>query len=103
MKKMSYSVSILLWLKYLFKKATKKGVKMKKIQILGTGCPTCEKVTERAIQAANELGIEYELEKVKDITEIIKMGVVKTPGIAVDGVVKISGKLPSIEEIKEVL
>lgn len=76
---------------------------MKKIQILGTGCPTCEKVTELTIQAANELGIEYELEKIKDITEIIKMGVVKTPGIAVDGVVKISGKLPSIEEIKEVL
>lgn len=76
---------------------------MKKIQILGTGCPTCEKVTELTIQAANELGIEYELEKIKDITEIIKMGVIKTPGIAVDGVVKISGKLPSIEEIKEVL
>lgn len=76
---------------------------MKKIQILGTGCPTCEKVTERTIQAANELGLEYEIEKVKDITEIIKMGVLKTPGLAVDGVVKISGKLPSVEEIKEVL
>ena len=76
---------------------------MKKIQILGTGCPTCQKLTDLTIQAADELGIEYELEKVKDITEIIKMGVVKTPGIAVDGVVKISGKLPSIEEIKEVL
>lgn len=76
---------------------------MKKIQILGTGCPTCQKLTDLTIQAADELGIEYELEKVKDITEIIKMGVVKTPGLAVDGVVKISGKLPSIEEIKEVL
>ncbi len=76
---------------------------MKKIQILGTGCPTCEEVTQRTIQAANELGIEYELEKIKDITEIIKIGVIKTPGIAVDGVVKISGKLPSVEEIKEVL
>ena len=76
---------------------------MKKIQILGTGCPTCEKVTELTIQAAKELSIEYELEKVKDITEIIKMGVVKTPAIAVDGVVKISGKLPTIDEIKEVL
>lgn len=74
-----------------------------KIQILGTGCPTCEKLTELTVQAANELGIEYELEKVKDITEIIKMGVVKTPAIAVDGIVKVSGKLPSIEEIKELL
>ena len=76
---------------------------MKKIQILGTGCPTCEKLTDLTVQAANELGIKYELEKVKDITKIIKMGVVKTPGIAVDGVVKMSGKLPSIEEIKELL
>lgn len=76
---------------------------MEKIQILGTGCPTCQKLAELAKQAADELGIKYEIEKVTDITEIIKMGVVKTPGIAVDGVVKISGKLPSIEEIKEVL
>lgn len=76
---------------------------MEKIQILGTGCPTCQKLAELTKQAADELGIEYEIEKVTDITEIIKMGVVKTPGIAVDGVVKISGKLPSIEEIKEVL
>ena len=76
---------------------------MKKIQILGTGCPTCQKLTELTIQAADELGLEYEIEKVTDITEIIKMGVVKTPGIAVDVVVKVSGKLPSIDEIKELL
>lgn len=76
---------------------------MKKIQILGTGCPTCEKLTELTIQAADELGIKYEIEKIKDITEIINMGVVKTPAIAVDGIVKVSGKLPSIEEIKELL
>ena len=76
---------------------------MKKIQILGTGCPTCQKLTELTTQAADELGIEYEIEKVTDITEIIKMGVVKTPGIAVEGVIKVSGKLPSIEEIKELL
>ena len=76
---------------------------MKKIQILGTGCPTCQKLTQMTKQAADELGLEYELEKVTDITKIIEMGVVKTPGIAIDGVVKISGKLPSIEEIKELL
>ena len=76
---------------------------MKKIQILGTGCPTCQKLTELTKQAAEELGLDYELEKVTDITKIIEMGVVKTPGIAVDGVVKVSGKLPSIEEIKELL
>lgn len=76
---------------------------MKKIQILGTGCPTCQKLTELTKQAADELGFEYELEKVTDIAKIIGMGVVKTPGIAVDGEVKLSGKLPSIEEIKELL
>jgi len=76
---------------------------MKKIQILGTGCPTCQKLTELTIQAANELELEYEIEKITDITKIIEMGVVKTPGLAVNGVVKISGKLPSIKEIKEAL
>ena len=74
-----------------------------KIQILGTGCPTCQKLTELTKQAAEELGLEYEIEKITDITKIIEMGVIKTPGIAVDGVVKMSGKLPSIQEIKEVL
>ena len=76
---------------------------MKKIQILGTGCPTCQKLNELTKQAAEELGLDYEIEKVIDITKIIEMGVVKTPGIAVDGVVKVSGKLPTIEEIKELL
>lgn len=76
---------------------------MKKIQIFGTGCPTCQKLTELTKQAADDLGLEYEIEKVTDITKIIEMGVVKTPGIAVDGVIKVSGKLPSIEEIKELL
>jgi small redox-active disulfide protein 2 len=76
---------------------------MKKIQILGTGCPKCEELTVLVGKVADEMGIEYELSKVKDITEIIAMGVVKTPAIAIDGVVKISGKIPSVEEIKEIL
>lgn len=76
---------------------------MRKIQILGTGCPKCEKLAELTVQAANELGLEYELIKVKDINEIISMGVMVTPAIAINGEVKISGKLPSLEEIKAVL
>ena len=76
---------------------------MKKIQILGTGCPKCEKLLELTIQAANELGIEYEIEKIQDINEIIKMGVVITPALVLNGEVKISGKCPSVEEIKTVL
>ncbi len=76
---------------------------MKKIQILGTGCPKCEKLAEHARLAAEGIGIEFEIEKVKDITEIMNLGVMMTPAIAVDGEVKSSGKLLSVEEIKEVL
>lgn len=76
---------------------------MKKIQILGTGCPKCEKLTELATQAVNELGLECEIAKVKDITEIMAMGVMMTPALAIDGEVKVSGKTPSIEEIKAIL
>ena len=76
---------------------------MKKIQILGTGCAKCKKLAENAEAAAKELGIEYELEKVTDINEIIKMGVVMTPAMVVDGEVKIVGKVQGLEEIKEML
>ena len=76
---------------------------MKKIQILGTGCPKCEKLKELAIQAAEEMGLEFEVEKITDITEILNMGVMMTPALAVDGEVKISGKVPSLDEVKAVL
>ena len=76
---------------------------MKKIQILGTGCPKCEKLAEAAKKAADDLRLEYEMEKVKDITEIMKFGVMMTPALAVNGEVKFMGKVPSVEEIKEVL
>ena len=56
---------------------------MKKIQILGTGCPKCKKLAENAAAAAKELGIEYEIQKVTDINEIMKFGVMMTPGLAV--------------------
>ncbi len=73
---------------------------MKKIQILGTGCPKCRKLAENAESAAKELGIEYTLEKVTDIKEIMKFGVMMTPALAVDGNVKVTGKVPTIEEIQ---
>ena len=76
---------------------------MKKVQILGTGCPKCKKLTENADTAAKELGIEYEIEKVSDINDIINFGVMMTPGLAVDGEVKVAGKVVSIEEIKELI
>jgi small redox-active disulfide protein 2 len=76
---------------------------MKKIQILGTGCPKCKKLAEFAERAAKELGIEYEIQKVTDINEIMKFGVMITPAIAVDGNVKVAGKVPSVEQLKEML
>lgn len=73
------------------------------IQILGSGCPKCKKLAENAEAAARELGIEYQLVKVTDIKEIMRFGVALTPGLAVNGVVKSTGRIPSVAEIKEML
>jgi small redox-active disulfide protein 2 len=76
---------------------------MKKIQILGTGCAKCKKLTEHAEKAAQELGIDYEIEKVTDIIQITSFGVMMTPGLAIDGKVKTTGKVTSVEEVKKLL
>jgi len=76
---------------------------MKKIQILGTGCPKCKKLVANAEAAAKELGEECEIEKVTDINEIMKFGVMMTPALAVDGDVKSVGRILSADEIKEAL
>lgn len=76
---------------------------MKKIQILGTGCPKCAKLMENAKAAAAELGVACEFEKVSDINEIVKFGVMMTPGLAVDGVVKSTGHLLTSEQIKKLI
>lgn len=74
-----------------------------KIQIMGTGCPKCKKLAENAEAAAKELGIDYELEKITQINDIMKMGVMMTPALAIDGVVKIAGKVASPDDIKAML
>jgi small redox-active disulfide protein 2 len=76
---------------------------MKKIQILGTGCPKCKKLAELAEKAANELDIQYELEKVTALNDIMNFGVMSTPALVVDGEVKIAGKVPIIDDIKKML
>jgi len=76
---------------------------MKTLQILGTGCPKCKKLAENAEAAARSLGIPYRLEKVTDITKIMAFGVMMTPALAVDGVVKVAGKIPPPEEIEKML
>lgn len=74
-----------------------------KIQILGTGCPKCKLLAETADKAATELGLTYELEKITDINQIMNFGVMLTPALAVDGKVKLTGKVPSVEELKKLL
>jgi small redox-active disulfide protein 2 len=76
---------------------------MKKIRILGPGCPKCKKLAEIAETAARELGIDYEMEKVTDINSIMGFGVMITPALVVDSHVKVSGKVPKVEEIKKML
>ena len=76
---------------------------MKKIQILGTGCPKCNKLAENAEAAAKELTIEYQIEKVTDINEMMKFGVMVTPALAVDGQVKVTGKVADVGDIKKML
>jgi len=76
---------------------------MKNIKILGTGCPKCNKLEELAKKAAEEMGIEYSVEKIKDINIIMNYGVMTTPALVVNGELKISGKVPSLDDIKNLI
>ncbi|HDQ26214.1 MAG TPA: thioredoxin family protein [bacterium] len=74
-----------------------------KIAILGTGCPKCYKTEEIVRKVVAGLGITAEIEKVKELKEIMKYNVMMTPAVAIDGKVVIAGKVPSEEEIKKIL
>ena len=76
---------------------------MKKILILGPGCPNCTRLAELTERVARELGIEFELHKVTEIRQITAFGVMATPGLAVDGEVLVSGRVPSETELKKLL
>jgi len=83
-------------------KLTTKGMNMK-LQILGTGCAKCNALTQATEQAAQTLGVPYELEKVTDLNRIMSFGVMMTPALVVDGKVKVSGKVPSVDDLKKLL
>ena len=70
-----------------------------KIQILGTGCPKCKKTAENAEKAVKAVGVSAEIVKVEKIQDIMNYGVMMTPALAIDGDVKVSGKIPSPEQI----
>ncbi len=74
-----------------------------KIQILGTGCPKCKKLTANAEKAVEVSGVDAEIEKVEEISEIMKFGVMSTPALVIDGDVKVTGKVPSVEQIQQML
>jgi len=76
---------------------------MKKIEILGTGCPKCRKLAEQVQVAAYELGLECHIEKVEDIQQIMAYGVIMTPAMIVDGQVKVTGRVPSLDDIKRLI
>jgi len=73
------------------------------IQVLGTGCPKCQKLEENARQAATEMNLDHQIEKVKELQQIMAFGVMITPALVVDGVVKVAGKVPGVEDIKKLL
>lgn len=75
----------------------------KNLQILGSGCAKCNKLEENTIEAAKALGASFEISHIKEISEILSMGVMSTPALAIDGKVVSSGKLLSVNEIKEIL
>lgn len=76
---------------------------MKKLLVYGTGCPKCKKLAEAAETVAKQGGIPYTLDKVTDISEIVKAGVMMTPALAVDGVIKVSGRIPDAAELTAIL
>ena len=71
-----------------------------KIEILGTGCPKCRKLTEIAEQTIKELGITAEIVKVTDLNDIMNYGVMIIPAIVIDGKVKAAGRIPGKDELK---
>ena len=76
---------------------------MMKLLILGTGCAKCNRLARFTEQAAKELGLEYELNKITDLKQIMALGVMMTPALAVNGNVKVVGKVPDVAELKTIL
>ncbi len=73
------------------------------LEILGSGCAKCQKLEELTRQAVDEMGVDAQINHVKDITAITNYGVMITPALVKDGVVKVAGKIPSLEEIKKLI
>jgi small redox-active disulfide protein 2 len=73
------------------------------IKVYGPGCAKCEELAKNARNALAELDVSANLEKVEEMSEIAKAGIMSTPGLEINGEVKVKGKVPNIEEIKELI
>lgn len=76
---------------------------MKRIEVLGAGCSNCKLLYERARAAAEGLGLDFQIEKITDLNVIMGYGVISTPALVVDGVVKVAGRVPSPAQLQEML
>ena len=74
-----------------------------KIEIYGSGCSKCRKTEEIVRQVVNELNIEAEISKIEDLQKIIDKGIMMTPAVAIDGEIKILGRVPSTQDVKKIL
>lgn len=73
------------------------------IKVLGTGCAKCKQLEKTVRQAVEEMGIDAEVEKVTELTDIMSYGIMSTPGLVIDGEVRLAGRLPKLDELKSIL
>lgn len=73
------------------------------IKVLGEGCEKCNQLYENTKEAVKELGIDAEIEKIEDLIEIVKLGVLSAPSLMVDGEILVSGQTTSVKRIKKLL
>ena len=73
------------------------------IKILGTGCSNCKTLEKSTINALAELNLSADVEKVEDITKIMSYGIMRTPGLVINGKVVVSGRVPAVKELKELI
>ncbi len=73
------------------------------IKVLGPGCKKCKELDSRVQEVLSETNVSADVEKVEDIAQIVQYGVMSTPGLVIDGKVKVSGRVPSKDEIKKLI
>ena len=73
------------------------------IKVLGTGCAKCQQLEKTVRQAVEEMGLDASVEKVTEFADIMSYGIMSTPGLVVDGQIRLAGRLPRLDEVKAIL